>query len=51
MRLVTAHLDLLKAELAVTGREIGIIIGLAVVAVALALLIVTLLYVGTALFL
>jgi hypothetical protein len=51
MRLVSAHLDLLKAELAVTGREIGIIIGLAVAAIALALLIVTLLYVGTALFL
>lgn len=51
MRLVSAHLDLLKAELAVTGREIGIIIGMAVVALALALLIVTLLYVGTCLFL
>lgn len=51
MRLVSAHLDLLKAELAVTGREIGIIVGLAVGAIALALLIVALLYVGTCLFL
>ncbi|MFN8621576.1 MAG: hypothetical protein U0869_12610 [Chloroflexota bacterium] len=51
MRLVDAHLTLLKAELAVTGKEIGLIIGLAVAAIALALLIVALLYVGTCLFL
>ncbi len=51
MRLLTAHRDLLRAELAVTGREIGIVIGLAVAALALSLLAVALLYVGTWLFL
>ena len=51
MRLINAHLGLLKAELAVTGREIGIIIALAIGALSLALLIVTLLYTGTWLFL
>ena len=51
MRLLTAHLELLKAELAVTGREIGLIVGLALAALSLALLIVTLVYTGTWLFL
>lgn len=51
MRLGKAHLALLQAELAVTGREIGIIIGLAIAALSLALLIVGLLYTGTWLFL
>jgi hypothetical protein len=51
MRLVNAHLDLLKAELAVTGREIGLVIGLVIVAISLALLMVSLVYTGTWLFL
>lgn len=50
-RLGRAHLALLQAELAVTGREIGIIIGLAIAALSLALLIIGLLYTGTWLFL
>ena len=48
---MNAHLTLLKAELAVTGREIGLIIGLAVAALSLALLMIGLIYTGTWLFL
>ena len=51
LRLMNAHLTLLKAELAVTGREIGLIIGLAVAALSLALLMIGLIYTGTWLFL
>jgi hypothetical protein len=51
MRLVGAHTALLKAELAVTGREIGLILGLAVAALSLLLLMVSLIYTGTWLFL
>jgi hypothetical protein len=50
-RLVSAHVALLQAELAVTGRELGIIVGLAVGALALALLILVLVWTGTWLFL
>ncbi len=50
MRLLNAHLSLLKAELAVTGREIGLIVGLAIAALSLALLMVGLIYTGTWLF-
>jgi hypothetical protein len=49
-RLVEAHLALLKAELAVTGREIGIVVGMAVAALALLLLMVGLIYTGAFLF-
>jgi hypothetical protein len=51
MRLVNAHVELLKAELAVTAQELGLIVGLAMVALLLAFLLVCLLYVGTFLFL
>jgi hypothetical protein len=51
VRLANAHIELLKAELAVTGRELGLIIGLAIAALLLAFLLVCLLYVGTFLFL
>jgi hypothetical protein len=51
MRVLDAHLALLRAELAVVGRELAIIVGLGVAALVLALLILVLLYVGTFLFL
>lgn len=51
MRMIGAHLALLKAELAITGQQLGIIIGLALGALLLAILILILLYVGTFLFL
>jgi hypothetical protein len=47
---VQAHLGLLRAELAVAGRELGIIVGLAAAAVGLLLLIALLLYIGGWLF-
>lgn len=50
MGLLNAHLSLLKAELAVTGREIGLIIALVIAALSLALLMVGLIYTGTWLF-
>jgi hypothetical protein len=50
MRMLRAHIALLKAELAVAGRELGIIVGLAAGAIALAILVAILLYVGTLLF-
>lgn len=51
MRVLRAHIALLRAELAITGRELGIIIGLAVGALVIAILVGILLYVGTFLFL
>ena len=51
MRMVDAHLALLRAELAVVGREIAIIAGLGFAALTLALLTLVLVYVGTFLFL
>jgi hypothetical protein len=51
MRMVDAHLALLRAELAVVGREIAIIAGLGMAALTLALLTLVLVYVGTFLFL
>jgi hypothetical protein len=50
MRLVSAHLALLRAELAVVGRELGIIAGLAAGILALLLLALLLLYIGGWLF-
>ncbi|MFV2065327.1 MAG: phage holin family protein, partial [Chloroflexota bacterium] len=50
MRMLSAHIDLLKAELSVAGKELGIIVALAVGALVLAILIGILLYVGTFLF-
>ena len=50
MRMLEAHLALLRAELSVTGRELGIIIGLAAAALALLILIGLLLYIGSWLF-
>jgi len=50
MRLLSAHAALLKAELAVAGRELGIIVGLALAAFVLAVLAGILLYVGSFLF-
>jgi hypothetical protein len=50
-RLLDAHLELLRAELAVAGRELGIIVAMAIAALVLAALAITLLYVGTWLFL
>lgn len=51
MRLVNAHVELLKAELKVTGAGVGVIVGLALAALLLAFLMFLLLYVGTWLFL
>ena len=50
-RLVSAHIDLLKAELEQALREVAIIAGLAAVALVLALLLLILVWVGTWLFL
>ena len=50
-RLVTAHMALLKAELAVTGRDLGIIAGLVVALLALVVLALLLIAIGTFLFL
>ncbi len=50
MRMLEAHIALLRAELAIAGQELGIIVGLAAGALALAILVVILLYVGTFLF-
>jgi hypothetical protein len=51
MRMIEAHLALLRAELAITGRELGIIVGLALGAFVIAVLVGILLYVGSFLFL
>ena len=50
MRMVAAHLALLRAELSLAGRELGIIIGLGAAALALVLLMGLLLYIGSWLF-
>jgi hypothetical protein len=50
MRLIDAHVTLLRAELGIAGRELGIIIGLAAAAFVLAVFVAMLLYVGTFLF-
>jgi hypothetical protein len=50
IRLAMAHVDLAKAEAAAIGMEIGRIVGLAVAALAIVLLTVTLLVIGTTLF-
>jgi hypothetical protein len=49
-RLVEAHVALLRAELSRAGRELGIIVGLALAAFVLAALLGVLLFVGTFLF-
>lgn len=51
MRMIGAHIALLRAELGVAGRELGIIVALGAAAFALAVLVGILLYVGTFLFL
>lgn len=51
MRLIAAHIALLRAELGIAGKELGVIVGLAVGALSLAVLVAILLYVGTFLFL
>lgn len=50
-RLVTAHMELLKAELAVTGRDLGIIAGLVVALLSLVVVALLLIAIGTFLFL
>jgi MFS family permease len=50
MRMLDAHITLLRAELEVTGREIGIIAGLALGAFVIVVLASILLYVGSFLF-
>ena len=50
MRMLDAHVTLLRAELEVFGKEIGIIAGLAVGALVLLILVGILLYVGSFLF-
>ncbi len=51
MRMIDAHVALLRAELAIAGKELGIIIGLAAAALFLAILVAILLFVGSFLFL
>jgi hypothetical protein len=50
MRMIDAHVQLLRAELSITGREVGIIVGLGLAAFSLAVLIAILLFVGSFLF-
>lgn len=50
-KLAEAHIELLRAELAVTGRELGIVIAMAVGILALAVVAGLLLVIGTSLFL
>ncbi|MEX1295455.1 MAG: hypothetical protein AB1Z67_04705 [Candidatus Limnocylindrales bacterium] len=50
MRMLDAHITLLKAELAITGKELGLIVGLALGAFVIAVLAAILLYVGSFLF-
>ena len=50
-RMLSAHIDLLKAELSLAGRELGIIVGLGIAAFFVAVLTFILLYVGSFLFL
>jgi len=49
--MIDAHIALLRAELAITGKELGVILGLAVGALVIAILVGILLYVGSFLFL
>lgn len=51
MRMLTAHLALLRAELAVAGKELGLIVALGAAALFVAILMAILLYVGAFLFL
>jgi len=51
MRMLDAHVALLKAELAIAGQQLGIIVGLAIAALIVAFLVLILLYVGFFLFL
>jgi hypothetical protein len=51
MGLVQAHIDLLKAELAVAGRQLGVIVGMALAILVLAVLTGLLIVIGTCLFL
>ncbi len=51
MRMIDAHIALLRAELTVTGKALGIIVGLALAAFIIAVLTGILLYVGSFLFL
>jgi len=50
MRMLDAHVALLRAELEITGRELGVIAGLAFGALFIAILALILLYVGSFLF-
>ncbi len=50
MRMIDAHVALLRAELAIAGKELGIIVGLAVGALIILLLVLGLLYIGSFLF-
>ena len=50
MRLLDAHVTLLRSELELAGRELGIIVGLALGALFIAILALILLYVGSFLF-
>ncbi len=50
MRMLDAHLTLLRAELAITGKELGIIAGLALGALVVLLLVLGLVYIGGFLF-
>ena len=51
MRMIAAHFGLLKAELALAGKEVGIIVALGAVALIIAIFTLILVYVGTFLFL
>ncbi len=50
MRLLAAHIDLLKAELAVTGRDLGVIAAMGAAAVTLVILALLLIAIGSFLF-
>jgi hypothetical protein len=50
MRMIAAHFGLLKAELMLAGKEVGIIVALGVVALTIAILTLILVYVGSFLF-
>ncbi len=50
MRMLDAHISLLRAELEIAGKELGIIVGLALGALFIAVLALILLYVGSFLF-
>ena len=50
LRLVTAHVELLKAELAVTGHDLAIILGMVVAALCFVVVALLLIAIGTCLF-